>query len=166
MGGMVGGDNTDTPVTECFAQHKLVDRCLDGRIDLYFTAQLLVVKLSKIEMAHRCLSRYFCDEGIARHGIWLNQFQLFCGRNMSNMKACAVFFCQFYGFASRCQTSFLTTYQCMQRYLRVIPPGFLGLCHIAVDDGRILTMYHQWQLTCFEDPFQSILTVYKHVARR
>ena len=53
---MVSSNNGNTSIAECLAQHKLVDRCLDGWIDLDFSTQLLVVELGKKEMTHTGLS--------------------------------------------------------------------------------------------------------------
>ena len=54
----------------------------------------------------------------------------------------------------------------MMGYVGIITILRLGLSHIAIDDGRILTMGHDGQGGCGKDTVQGLAAVHKHVASR
>ena len=114
-------------------------------------------------MAHTGLSSDVWRDGIATRG---KELQLFGRRDMGYMQACTIFLGQFHRLTRWCQTGLLAANQRMKWHLRIVSPSLLDLSHIPIDDVRILTMCHQWQLAGLEDAFQRLLLVNQHITRR
>jgi hypothetical protein len=81
------------------------------------------------------------------------------------MEAGLVFGGEFDGETSTLVTSLLTADLGMVGNLWVITIETLRLSHVAIDDIRIFAVGHDGQGGCGKDMFQSLTTIYKHVAR-
>ena len=85
---------------------------------------------------------------------------------MSHMKTRMMLLCQLHRETCTLVTSLLATDLRMMRHMRIITVFPFSLSHVAVDDIRILTMYHDGEPGGSKDLLQSLATVNEHITCR
>ena len=87
------------------------------------------------------------------------QIQFLSSGEVGDMQTGIVFLCQFYSQTSALITSLLATDLRMVDDLGVVAVLLFCPSHIAVDNGRVLTMCHNRQFRRGKELFQSLTTV-------
>ena len=155
---MIRTNNADSTIIQRLTQRITITFRLDGRIALDACPKQGIVSVAEKQMRDCCLC---CDIRIVT-----KEFQ-FTGRcEMSHMQASLVLLCQ--GHSQMCAfiTSLSTPYFRMMGYVRVISILLLCSSHIAINDTRILTMYHDRHISRGKYLIKGFLTINKHISRR
>ena len=81
------------------------------------------------------------------------------------MQTGVVLLCQLHGQAGTLIAGFLATYLGVMPDVGIVAKALLGRGHIAVDDGRVLTMGHNRQTGSSKDAVKGFAAVDEHIAR-
>ena len=155
---MIRTNNTDSSIIQRLTQRLTITFRLDGWIALDACSKQGIVPVTKVQMRNRSL----CSDV----RIVTKEFQ-FTGRcEMSHMQAGLVLLCQ--GHSQLCAfiTSLSTPYFRMMCHIWVISILLLCSSHIAINDTRILTMYHDRHISRGKYLIKGFLTINKHISRR